>query len=219
VPSNQDLLKHMSAAVSGRMRGRSQSTNSLSTMARVRTRSPSVGELHSVLESPSAPQLRHSQSAALQATHAAAEPDQQQDHAAVSPAEQQQQQQQLGPLLAAVEQAAAAGSESPALAVASAAAAAALAAVQEQSQQPGGGVVAAAAAAVSSGLVVDVPSTSSSPVQVCTAVCMTAESSAVVVPAGGECGNTSSGSPGSSFSEVEAAASSDAGHEALSMSM
>lgn len=212
VPSNQDLLKHMSAAVSGRMRGRSQSTNSLSTMARVRTRSPSLGDLHSVLESPAAHQLRHSQSAASQATHA--EPDQQQDHVSVLPA---QQQQQLGSSPAAAEQEAAADTGSPVLAAASEAAAAALGAVAEQSQQRGGSVV--AAAAVSSGLAVDVPSSSSSPVQVYAAVCMTAESSAVVVPAGGECGNTSSGSPGSSFSEVEAAASSDAGHEGLSISM
>jgi hypothetical protein len=49
------------------------------------------------------------------------------------------------------------------------------------------------------------------------AISITAQSSAVVVPAGGVSGAGSSGSAGSSFSEVEAHASSEAGHDLVSM--
>jgi hypothetical protein len=120
----------------------------------------------------------------------------------------QQRQQQQQPS-AVMEQA----SELAAAAVAASQAAAGAAEVLAAAVDSSNAAAAFTAGVGTSGSAVDVSTAASSPGQFVTAVCVTAESSSVVVPTGGD----SSGSPGSSFSEVEAAASSDAGHETLSM--
>lgn len=209
VPSNQDLLRNMSAAVGVRVRyARSQSTNSLSTLPHLRTRNTSLGDLQSVLESPAAPQLRPQLQAAVGASQAAG--------AAVAGAEQQHHQQHAP---AVVQQAAVAMAVEAAAAAAGEAAAAAGGLLGSTAASPGAAAEPGAAAGeVDLALEVPLASTSaaSSPGQEAAAISITAESSAVVVPAGGVSAG-SSGSSGSSFSEVEAAASSDAGHELVSM--
>jgi hypothetical protein len=213
VPSNQDLLKHMSAAVGVRVRYvRSASTNSLSSLAHVRTRNPSLGDLTSVLESPAAHQVRPQPSAA-----AAVAAAQQAAGAGAGFAEQQHWLPELpsGQQQAAADVGCAAG-ESAVLAAGAAAAATAEGVLggAAATQQPEPGEAGATVTAVERDLALEVPSQLLGQ-QETAAISITAESSAVVVPAGG--GGGSSGSAGSSFSEVEAAASSEAGHDLVSM--
>lgn len=215
VPSNQDLLKHMSAAVGVRVRYvRSASTNSLSSLAHVKTRNPSLGDLTSVLESPAAHQVRPQPSAAAAV---AATPQ-----AAGAGAGFAEQQQWLPELPSGQQQAAAdvgcAAGESAVLAAGAAAAATAEGVLggAAATQQPEPGEAGATVTAVERDLALEVPSQLPGQ-QETAAISITAESSAVVVPAGGGSGGGSSGSAGSSFSEVEAAASSEAGHDLVSM--
>jgi hypothetical protein len=213
VPSNQDLLKHMSAAVGVRVRYvRSASTNSLSSLAHVRTRNPSLGDLTSVLESPAAHQVRPQPSAA-----AAVAAAQQAAGAGAGFAEQQHWLPELpsGQQQAAADVGCAAG-ESAVLAAGAASAATAEGVLggAAATQQPEPGEAGATVTAVERDLALEVPSQLLGQ-QETAAISITAESSAVVVPAGG--GGGSSGSAGSSFSEVEAAASSEAGHDLVSM--
>lgn len=235
VPSNQDLLRNMSAAVGARVRVRSLSYNSLSTLSHVRTRSPSVGDLQSVLESPAAAQMRAPTSAAAASATAAATTTAIAATDAVAALGGQTVQsvvlQAAGQVAAAAGQVAAAagsaGQEQPegstwqagasvddvvplagdaAAATAAAVAAEALAAT---AVQPGE----AAATIVSSSVEVQL---APSPGPTVTAETSGVSGVLVGMPVGGDDSRSgSSGSRGSSFSEVEAAASSEASPDAI----
>jgi len=234
VPSNHDLLRNMSAAVGARVRVRSLSSNSLSTLSHVRTRSPSVGDLQSVLESPAAAQMRAPTAAAAAA--------------ATAPATATATASMATAAIAATDAAAALGGQAAQSVLLQAAGQAA--AGQEQPEGPGddgvppagdaaaaaAGDAAATAAATAAAVAAEaLAATAVQPGEAAVAIVsssvdvqlapspgptVTAETSGVsgvmVMPVGGDDSRScSSGSRGSSFSEVEAAASSEASPDAV----